>query len=467
VELNNVKWLITETDAQEVSKEKVNIAKLALEMAGASPQKVTKMIQSVYGEDYARINKMLLGERLNLSSDLLDAAKAQTKEEGLTKELLGNLQSRLDQVKDNVIDEVNVVEDKGEARPDGQKRPKEAVSSEIYRMVSFYKSRSNTRKKMTGMVHAAITFTDRDYDVLAKDFRVSREDAEALVQKLKSCFNKDGRFKKSAFSEAVDHFRKYEQKIFQFLWHHMKDVVLPEDRTAFLNALQALTAQMDQPKKALKILLEDLCEDPANAQYSDNKAVMLANLVIHRDKSMTDYDITPEDIVLSRHNIDPMVAQYAAWRIEQDHEAFSTKVQTIHKKLNEALQVGHTGGQRMAPNILLNLERELYIFLSLLDCDTGRAILRSAVAEYGDPTESIYQSKHTAGCVGALLQNLRVSLRGVGSVGNMSDVNMLEYIKTQEEAFGRLKNERQNRTQARRISEWVEEAVKMIKFRAQ
>lgn len=469
IELNNVKWLIsnTDVDAQEVSAEKVHIAKLALEMAGASPQKVTKMIQSIYGDDYARINKSHLGERLHLSSDLLDAAKAQTTEAKLTKELLGNLQSRLDQVKDRVIDEVHVVEDKAEARTDGNKRPKEAVSSEIYRMVSFYKGRSNTRKKMVGMVHKTITFTDKDYEILAKDFKISREDAEALVHKLKSCFSTEGRFKKSAFSDAVDHFRKYEQKIFQFLWHHMKDVVQPDDRTAFLNALQALTTQMDQPKKAFKILLEDFCEDPEHIQYSDNKAIMLANLIIHRDKSMTDYDITPEDIVLSRHNIDAMVAQYAAWRIEKDHEAFSTKVQTVHKRLSEALQVGVAGGQRMPAGVLLNLERELYIFLSLLDCDTGRAILRSAAAEYGDPTESLYVSKHSTNCMGALLQNLRVALRGVGSVGSMTDVGMLEHVKTQEETFGRLKNDRHFRAQARLITEWVEEAVKLIKFRAQ
>jgi len=467
IELNNVKWLISETETQEVSLEKAQLAKLALEMAGASPQKVTKMIQSIYGEDYARINKLLLGERLHLSSDLLDAAKTQVSQDKLTRELLGNLQTRLDQVKDKVIDEVHVIEDKGGRRPEGQERPKEAVNSEIFRMVSFYKGRSNTHKKMVGMVHKTITFTDNDYEILAKDFKISRTDAEALVRKLKNCFNTEGRFKKSAFAEAVDHFRQYEQKIFQFLWHHMKDVVLPEDRTAFLNALQALTTQMDQPKKAFKILLEDFCEDPANIQYSDNKAIMLANLIIHRDKSMTDYDITPEDIVLSRHNIDPMVAQYAGWRIEKDHEAFSTKVQTIHRRLNEALQVGVAGGQRMPAGVLLNLERELYIFLSLLDCDTSRAILRSAAAEYGDPTESIYTCKQSANCVGALRQNLRVTLRGVGSVGSMADMDLLEQVKSQEETFGRLKNDRYYRAQARLITEWVDEAIKLIKYRVQ
>ena len=466
VELNNVKWLLGESEAQEVSPEKVHVAQLAMEMASASPQKVAKMIKSVYADDFARINTPLLGERLHLSSDLLHAAGKKAQETHLTKELLGNLQARLDQVKDHVIDDIHVVQDTGAERTAGKTPPREAVDSRIYRMVSFYKGRSATRKKMVGMVNHPISFTARDYQILAKDFRIGQDEAEALVRKLKACFSVEGRFKKSAFAEAVPLFRQYEQKIFQFLWHHMKDVVVPQDRAAFLNALQGLTTQMNQPKRALKILLEDLTVDPAVVQFSDNKAIMLANLIVHSDKSMTDYDITPEDIVLSRHQIDAIMAQYAAWRIEKEHEAFSTKVQTIHKRLMEALQLGETSGQRIPAALLLNLERELYIFLSLVGGETGTTILRSAAYEYGDPTSAIYGQKESSNCMGALLQNLRVALRGVGSLGTMADVALLETIKTQEETFGRLKNDRQYRAQARHITEWVDEGIKLIKFRS-
>ncbi len=466
VELNNVKWLMTELETEKLSPEKMRLAQLAMEIGQASPQQVAKMIQSVYGEDYARINKALLGERLHLSSHLLDAAEKQTQEPQLAKELLGNLQNRLDMVKDQVIDDIHVVEDTGEERRAGKQPPLEAVHSQIYNMVKFYKGRSTTRKKMVGMVHHPISFTDRDYTILSKDFRISLEDAKALVQKLKNCFTMEGRFKKSAFAEAVDHFRQYEQKIFQFLWDHMKDVVVAQDRAAFLNALQALTTQMDQPKKAVKILLEDLCADPNVVRYSDNKAIMLANLIVHREKSLTDYDITPEDIVLNRHNIDSQVAQYATWRIEKGHEDFSTKVQTIHRKMTEALQLGQTGDQQIPAAVLINLERELYIFLSLVVCETGKAILQSAAGEYGDPAAKIYHQKESENCLGALLQNLRVALRGVGSVGNAGDIPAIERIKENEESFGRLKNDRNFRAQARMIGEWVTEAVKLIKFRS-
>lgn len=461
MEINNVKWLITETEDEAVSIEKSFIAQLAMETAGTSPQKVVKMIKSVYGDDFAKINSLLLGERLHLSSDLLTAVEKRTKGEGFKKEVLTNLHVRLDQVKDDVIDEVQVA--KGD--PDADQA--EGVHDQIYNMVQFFKGRSNTHKKMVGMVHRTIDFTARDYEIIAKDYRISVESAQNLVMHLKGCFSGDGRFNKRDFIEAIAHFQQYEQKIFAFLWHHMKDTVLAEDRVPFLNALQTLTARMNQPKRAFKVLLEDICSDPESLQFSDNKAVMLANLIVHQpDKSLADYEITPEDIVLSRHNLNEVVVQYAAWRIEKLKEAFLTKLKTIHNRLVEAISLGKTSGKRIPAPVVLNLERELFIFLSLVVCDTGKAVLRSAVNEYSNPDSEIYHLKESQSYMGGLLQNLRVALRGLGSVGSQNDIPALEHARTQEETFQRLKKDRQHRAQARRITEWVDEAIKIIKFRS-
>ncbi len=465
VEMNNVKWLISESKEENVTLEKAYVARLALEMAGTTPQKVAKMIKSIYGDDYARINKTILGERLNLSSDLLWAAEKRTVKTDVRKELLGNLSQRLDQVKDHVIDAVEVSKaGDGEDAADGSGK---GVHRHVYQMVNFYKGRSTTHKKMVGMVHRPIAFKPRDYEILSKDFRISHEDAVALVDKLKNCFGEGGRFQKKRFHDACDHFKQYEQKIFGFLWHHMKDAILPGDRVAFLNALQELTAQMKQPKRAFKILLEDICSDPEKVQFSDNKALMLANLIVHRpDKSLADYEITPEDIVLNQHNLDPMVVQYAAWRIDKEREQFFTKVKTIHTKMLEALCLGETSEKHIPASVLLNLERELYIFLAMVACDTGKSILRSAVNEYGDPHSEIYQQKESDQFLGGMIQNLRVSLRGLGTVGGMQDINILEGVKKHNENFQRLKNDRQFRTQARLVTEWADEAIKIIKFKS-
>lgn len=465
VELNNVKWMLVESDEEDITLEMAHVAKLVMELSGASPQKAAKILRSVYGKDYAKVNTPVLGERLNLSSDLLNNLENRPKESHLTKEVLTNLQARLDQVRDQVIDEIMVREAKGKEQGQGPEGAGHAVHSQIYKMVNFFKGRSTTRKKMTGMVHRTIEFTKKDYEVLAQDFRITEEQAQTLVEKLKACFDAEGRFVKSAFIGASALFRKYEQKIFHFLWHHMKDVILPEDRVAFLNALQSLTSQMDQPKRAFKILIEDICSEPETIKFSDDKAVMLANLIIQRDKSLTNYDITPEDVVLNRHAIDTVVAEYAAWRLEKDHEEFLTKFQTIHKKLAEGLTLEKAAPNRLPVPTILNIERELYIFLSLVECEVGKIVLRSAVGEYGSPEAAIFHQKKSEDFLGGLLQNLRVSLRGLGSVGVSDDLSMLEKVRTQEETFLRLKNDQQYRSQARLITEWVDEAVKFIKFR--
>jgi hypothetical protein len=466
VEINNVKWLITEAEDEAVSLEKSYIAQLAMETAGASPQKVAKILKSVYGDDYAKINSTMLGERLHLSSDLLSAAEKKPQGSTLKKEVLTNLHVRLDQVKDHVMDEVQLSKSSSQVGQQAEAQATEGVHEQIFQMVQFFKGRSNTHKKMVGMVHRTIDFTAQDYAILAKDYRITIEAAQTLVMHLKGCFTQDGHFSKRDFHDAIPHFQQYEQKIFGFLWHHMKDTVLSEDRIPFLNGLQTLTARMNQPNRAFKVLLEDFCSDPESLQFSDNKAIMLANLILHRpDKALADYEITPEDIVLTRHNLNEVVVEYAAWRIEKIKETFFAKLNTIHKKLVEALSLGQTSEKRIPAPVVLNLERELYIFLSLVECETGKAILRSAVHEYGDPDAQIYNLKESQNNMGGLLQNLRVALRGLGSVGSMNDVGILEHVRMKEEHFQRLKKDRQHRAQARRITEWADEAIKFIKFR--
>ncbi len=466
VEMNNVKWLIAEAQEESITLEKVFIAQLAMESASTSPQKVAKMIKSVYGDDYARINKQSLGERLGLSSDLLAAVEKRGSQARLKKEVLGNLHERLDQVKDHVIDEVEVREDTEGARKANKPVAHGVVDSRIYQMVDFFKKRSATRKKMVGMVHTAVEFSQQNYDVLAKDFRITPDQARTLIQILKGCFDEKGRFQKKKFVAAIDHFKKVEQKVFAFLWHHMKDAILPDDRVAFLNSLQTLTAQMQLPKQAFKVLLEDLCSEPDKLQFSDNKAVMLANLIVHRpDKSLADYEITPEDIILNQQDLDPMVVEYAAWRIDKDREQFFEKIQTVHNKLAEALTLGQTNEKQIPAPVVLNLERELYIFLSMVQCEAGKAILRSAVHEYGNPESAVYHYKQSDDLISGILQNLRVALRGAGSVCGMQDIGMLETVKERNEDFQRLKNDRMFRTQARKVTEWADEAIKLIKFR--
>ena len=465
VEINNLDWLMQDASEDRLTREKAKVARIIASVE-VSPDKVAKVIKSVYGDDYQKITSQHLEERLGLSSHLLNAIDEKPKNEDARKEVLSNLQQRLETVRDDVFDNLYV----SHTEDDMQRAHGVilgAVHRQLFKMVSFFKGRSSTRKKMTAMVNGTIRFEESDYEILAQDFGIDIEEARQLVGELKLCFNDKGRFIKSNFVDALPRFTRYEKKIFEFLWRHLKDVVAPEDRTAFLNALQTLTARMNQPKRAFKILLEDFLKDPEDIQFSDAKALMLANLILHEyDKTLADIEITPEDILFNQRGLDKEVARYAAWRMDRDQELFFDKVRTIHQALCEALTFGMTRKQRLSVKDLLSLEREVYIFLSMIETIVGRSVLRSAVNEYGSPESDLYFLKESDRFMSHLLQNLRIAIRGLANIGSMESVPALEAVKTREEVFQRLKKTKAHRDQSRLISEWVDEAVKLIKFRS-
>lgn len=465
VEINNLDWLMREKSEKSFTREKAKVARIIASVE-VSPAKAAKVIKSVYGDDYPKINAHHLEERLELSSNLLQAIDNKPKSEDARREVMTNLQQRLDTVQDAVFDNLYVSRSE-DARLGERGAILGAVHRQLFKMVSFFKGRAATRKKMTSMVRGTFRFEERDYEILSQDFGIDMGDARQLVDALKNCFNDQGRFLKSAFIEGLPRFTRYEKKIFEFLWRHLKDVVAPEDRTAFLNALQMLTARMNQPKRAFKILLEDFLKDPADLQFSDAKALMLANLILHEyDKTLTDIEITPEDIIFNQAGLDKDVARYAAWRMDRDQESFFDKIRSIHQALCEALEFGMTRKHRLSVKDLLSLEREVFIFLSMIETVVGRSVLRSAVNEYGSPESDLYFLKESDRFMSHLLQNLRIAIRGLANIGSMESIPVLEAVKTREEVFQRLKKTKAHRDQSRLITEWVDEAVKIIKFRS-
>ena len=465
LEVNNLDWLMRGESEENFTREKAKVARIIASVE-ASPEKAAKVIKSVYGDDYQKINSHHLEERLGLSSGLLQAIDNKPKSEDARQEVLTNLKQRLDTVRDDVFDNLYFTRSE-DSKVGARGSILGAVHRQLYKMVSFFKGRSSTRKKMTSMVHGTIQFEERDFEVLAEDFDIDMDEARQLVDVLKKCFNEKGRFLKSSFIDALPRFARYEKKIFEFLWRHLKDVVAPEDRTVFLNALQLLSARMNQPKRAFKILLEDFLKDPGDIQFSDAKALVLANLILHEyDKSLADIEITPEDILFNQRGLNKEVARYAAWRMDRDQEAFFDKVRTIHQGLCEALEFGMTRRHRLSAKDLLGLEREVYIFLSMIETTVGRSVLRSAITEYGSPESDLYFLKESDRFMSHLLQNLRIAIRGMANVGNMENIPSLDAVKTREEVFQRLKKTKSHRDQSRLISEWVDEAVKIIKFRS-
>ena len=125
-----------------------------------------------------------------------------------------------------------------------------------------------------------------------------------------------------------------------------------------------------------------------------------------------------------------------------------------------------TRKHQLSAKDLFALERELYIFLSMAETTVGLAIMRSAVNEYGSPESDLYFLNESQRFMSQLIQNLRIALRGLANIGKMESIPALEAVKSREEVFARLKKTKSHQNQCRLISEWVDEAVKIIKLRS-
>lgn len=459
IEINSIKWLMVDRDHEIVSHEKAQVAKLVVATFGQSPRETARVLKSVYGNDFDRINSQHLGERLHLSSGLLNAIGHESHNQGIKKEVIGNIKTRLDKVRDEVFDDLFIGPDGVKSVAGGKETVFGRLNTHLHKLATFFKRRSATRQKMKTIVYHAINFDEQDYDTLAKDYDISVEDARNLIAMLRQCFDDEGHFIKGAFAAIMPAFANYERKIFEFLWHYLKEAIKQQDRVSFLNSLQVLTARMKQPKRAFRILLDDFCASPQKVSFSDSKAVMLAILIVRKyNKELIDIEITPEDVLLVREGLDPAVARYAAWKIDQDQEKFFEKVRTVHERLKTALDTPDLAETPIPPTYLLGLEREIYIFMALIAGNAGRSVVRSALKEYGNPAADLYRLARSADHLPLLIKNLRVVIRGIGRLGNSGDLGTLNEIRSHQAAFIDLGKGTRHHSQVLQIMEWAAKA---------
>ena len=439
IEINNVKWLMVNEEKAPVSPQMANVARLVMDQTGGSSTETVRVLKSVYGEDYANIDSGQIAERLQLTSGLLDTIEQKSKNEEIKTEVLNNVEERLGTVNGNVFDNIHIEGNRIKAHTPGKGTFIEKVHTKIIKMITFQKNRSATKKKMTRMVHNVIDFDDQDFKTLAEDFKVSLDEAKTLVKVLKSCFDSHGNFSKSTFARIMPDLERYERKIFDFLWHNLKESLHQSDRSVFLDSLQLLTDRLKQPKNSLAVLLEDLYQNPSVIRFSDRKAFMLGNrLVRSYSREIVSYQITPEDILLTDKGVDPQITGYAAWKVDKNQDKFFEKIRTIHRRLLEALDADEDQKQLLGIHDLLALEREAYIFLALVGGNTSRSVLLSALKEYGHPNSDLYQLRQSQKNMADLLQLVKVVIRGVGLVGDSNEVIYLDQFIGHLEVFAQL-----------------------------
>ena len=446
-------------------EEKLGLAMKLLE-AVESPEKINEIMKNIYGDDFANIDSKKLGQKIGIVSNLLAAVEKTPRGMDILEKVFGNFQDRLEQVQDNVYDEIVVEKDAVKIADGDAVTVIEGVHNGLLQKIEFYKSRALVRKKIKALASGSgdADFDAGDYDIIAAEFDVSVEDTKDIINLLKSCFDDNGHFLRGTFERNIPEFIRYEKKIFEFLWQYLKEIRYRSDRVAFLNALQMLIAKIHQPKRAIKVLIADFCSDPGAIEFPDRNALMLANLLIRKyNKELNlDIELTPEEVLLVKEGLDREMVTYSAWRIESIREKFIVKTRTIHQAVVNSLKAPGVGSQAMSFRFLTGLERELFIFLALVGGKTARTILRSALKIYGDPRSKIFTQFENRDYFEALMQHLIVPIRGLGRIGNSSDLTLFQKIKDNRQRFQNLGETVRHEMLVKRIVGWTEIAERNI-----
>ncbi|GAB4345691.1 MAG: hypothetical protein Kow0089_22940 [Desulfobulbaceae bacterium] len=458
IELNNAQ-LLTEnlqTDPQR-SAVVVQVSRLILAKYGSNPRMASEVINSINSAGYVDIRPELMGSRLSMASDFLELAEQSENREALQNEALSNIEDGLDHLPDEMYDNISVEGSEARTIDSHGQEQTYVLHGKIIDFLTFFIRRSSIKKKVQGIASEEVLFDDDDYAVIAKDFSITREEAINLIELLRDCFDSSGNFRRSAFVKNIPGFVSCGNKVFEFLWHYLKELPHRNDRVAFLNALQALVARLEQPILALNILLSDIFDRAAakTVRFSDRNAFILATALLCASHypSQSHIELTPEDILQTKDDLNPEIVSAVLEFFDQQNENIIQKFRLITERLMSASAKMKFIENEMRPRFLLYLLREMVIFFSLVGGDQAHTIIQGVVVEFGDPSSSYYKEMKNKENLRHSLQLLQVAARSLLKFGVLEDMGLLGEIVSKEKDFIQLYDEPDPLNHVQRVME--------------
>ncbi len=444
---------------------KAIMVRFVKETYGDSPETGARVVKTIFGNDYKRLDVGGLEKRLRLLTAFLGSMQNSENSPQAAQDVAQRIQTCVDQIPAEVLDDLVVQGDVIKIWNGEVEKIVGKADANLLGIIETSKERSTARKKRRAALRPDAEFTDQDIDQLSKTFNISKQDAQEITRLFKRCFDHQGNFQRVLFEKNVPEFARYKKRIFEILWEFLRETPRRSDRLPFLNSLQLLVKEIQQPKQAIKVLISDFILDPAEVNYPDRNAMMLAIqfLRTYNKELNMDIEITPEEVLRVQVGLDKSVIPYVAWKVDGEQKKFVEKVITIRKKLLTSLELDGSDENVFPVRFLLALEREVHMFLALIGGKTSAAVIRGALKVYGNPAATVYQLKAGRQYLSNLLQHLAVLIRGLGRLGQREDFALLDEIGKRQQAFTDLSEEPRHAAQVRRTLGWLEAARNEIK----
>lgn len=422
-----------------------------------------KDLDAILIDDYQPLNTQGLAERLVAGSRLLYGIEKKSQDPAVVDHLLNFLQVRLLQVSDQVLADIEVLRQGLRFLTQGRAMVVGLVHSRLVDMVTLVKDQVTTRRKIAVIQKIAFDFNHQYTGLVVDGFNISTEHAHHLLDLFKCCFGTGGRFNREAFEARIDGMAQQANAFFEVNWCFLKETPHFKDRLAFLNAIQLLMARLKDPKRALRFLMDDLCQNTEQVDYTDRNAFVLGNVLLQAENTTlhVDLECTSETILGSAHQVDNEVHQYALWRINTDQIRVVNKIKTIHHALEDAL-ASAAEGETGAVDFLLALEREALIFMALVNGPTARRIVCSLLERYADPQTALYASASRSGKLSHILAQLEIVVRCMAWVGYSEHIPLVQSLADNIDHFLDLEPHPVHAVRVKKIMEWVPATINKI-----
>ncbi len=403
-------------------------------------------------------------KQLRTYSRILNALKEKAVFQEMRTLLANLLRTGIYKVAGEALDAVTVRRDAIQVDIDGNSTIIGSVNAEFLTTLSLGKESRETERQLMVIDQLIRRRSDENLQAVSRSFKIPVYDTGKITLLIEKLFDGRGNFLRKMFEPMLDELAQHGNHAFELMWCYFKALEGRANRVSFLNAMQHLISRINRPKHALRFLLADFCRHPEKVALSDRNAIMLANLLLRTYNKELDVEIemTPEEVLNVRNGLDQDVVHYAQFRIDSVEYRFSNKVRAIHEKMVTLLNATTPDNQMPSVRYLLFLEREIFIFLSLLSGKTARLILISALTEYGDPKMGIYRNLNAATFLPVLLQHLKIIVRGVGRVGSIDDLGLLRQISKNGFQLTELNGTPENRRSVLRTMEWIENVIRSI-----
>lgn len=429
-----------------------------------TPEAMPNVMHSLFGRDYDALGMDGLGERLGTLSRLLRMLPQDPAGEQLAQAILQRVQTGLGQLPDTVLNDLAI--ENGVARYwDGTRDQALCqVEERLAGAIDQVKDQTAAGRRVRPVAGDEPLYMAREHEALASYFNAPTDEIKQILSLFRGCFDGSGNFQRPAFEKKVLEFACFPRNVFKILWGFLKEVPRRSDRVAFLNSMQLLVREIDQPIQAIRILLSDFVAERGQVLFPDRNAMMLANqfLRTYNKEVNLDIELTPEEVLLVKVGLATQVAGYAAWKVRVDQTRFLEKILAVRKRLMDSLEPSFAVVAPIPVRFLLALEREVHIFLALAGGAASASILHRALTVYGNPESQIFAAQEARTNLSSLLQHLTVLIRGIGRVGEENDLLLLDQVNQRERVFAKMGTDPRHVGLVRRVFGWIEPAKKEI-----